>query len=228
VWLWERYQLASRTAIFPRAAPFAAAAALTIKVSLSMTNSPHITDLWILDKGTDADVRLTRDYLVYFEDKDFFPWELRQTATYLREHTTPDDRVQIYGMDPYVLFLAERLSATPYIYVYDLNADAALGGSWMPQGLHPNAAQSAKIRALRSEHADDLYVRVKKEPPAAFVFFDKSPLISFEDAWTDFAEHSPEAAGWVHEHYKETAAFGADHIWMRNDLAEKIATSNVP
>lgn len=228
VWLWERYQFAPRKAIFPRALPFVAAAALTLKVAVSMTTSPHILDLWILDKGANAETRGTRDYLVYFEDKDFFPWEMRQTAEYLREHTTPNDRVQIYGMDPYVLFLAERLSATPYIYVYDLNADAALGGSWLPEGLHPNGEQSTKIRALRSEHVDDLYARVKKAPPAAFVFFDKSPLISFEDAWIDFAEHSPEAAAWVHEHYKETAAFAADHIWMRNDLAEKIATSKVP
>ena len=227
VWLWERYQHAPRSAIFPRALPFAAAAALTLKVAVSMTSSPHILDLWILDKGSDAETRKTRDYLVYFEDKDFFPWEMRQTADYLREHTTPDDRVQIYGMDPYVLFLAERLSATPYIYVYDLNADAALGGSWMAGGLHPNPTQSATIRAIRSAHAADLDARLKKAPPAAFVFFDKSPLISFEDAWTDFAEHSPETAAWVHEHYKETAAFAADHIWMRNDLAEKIA-SKVP
>ena len=68
----------------------------------------------------------------------------------------PTDRVQIYGMDPYVLFLARRLSATPYIYAYDLNADAALGGG---TGGRPDDAQvdhiqrSARCARSRSPEA---------------------------------------------------------------------------
>jgi hypothetical protein len=219
-WAWDRYRLAPRSRMFARLIPFLAGGLLTVKIAAGMDASPHIQAIWILGKAGDAESRASHDYFVYFRDRDFFPWEMRQTAAYLKEHTKPADRVQTYGMDPYVLFLAERRSATPYIYAYDLNADAALGGSWMPDGVRPNQAQAAKIRALRDAHEADMFARLQKEPPAAFVFFDKAPLISADDAFADFTEHCPPSAAWVGEHYKETAAFGEDHVWLRNDLAE--------
>jgi hypothetical protein len=219
VWLWERFRATPRRRVFARMVPYLAGTALAVKIATYLTTSPHVQNLWILSKARDAAERSSHDYLVYFRDGDYFPWELRQTAAYLKAHTKPEDRVQIYGMDSYLLFLAERLSATPYIYVYDLNADAALGGSWLPDGPHPNAAQAAVIRRMRDEHERDMLTRVKKEPPAAFVFFDKSPLTSNGDSFADFSEHCPESAAWVREHYRETASFGEDHVWMRLDLA---------
>ena len=53
-----------------------------------------------------------------------------------------DDRVQTYAMDAYLLFLAGRRSATPYVYAYDLNADAAMHGSFEEGGLQPTATRS--------------------------------------------------------------------------------------
>ena len=238
VWLWERYRgvgaaaearaadepsESAGVARFLRFVPFAAGALLSIKVASSLTASPHITNVWILGKAQTAEERASHDYLVYFRDHDFFPWELHQTADYVRAHTKPSDRVQIYGMDPYVLFMSERLSATPYIYAYDLNADAALGGSWMPNGLRPNGFESARIRAMREEHVRDMLAKLKAREPAAFIFFDKSPLISHESAWEDFADQCPEAAAWVAERYVETAAFGEDHVWLKKDVAATLA-----
>lgn len=243
VWLWERYRgvgaaaearaaeapsESAGVARFLRFVPFAAGALLSIKVASSLTASPHITNVWILGKAQTAEERVSHDYLVYFRDHDFFPWELHQTADYLRSHTRPGERVQIYGMDPYVLFLSERLSATPYIYAYDLNADAALGGSWMPNGLRPNGVESARIRAMREEHVRDLLAKLKAREPAAFVFFDKSPLISHESAWEDFADQCPEAAAWVSERYVETAAFGEDHVWLKKDVARTLTPEPTP
>ena len=220
VWLWERFAARSR-GTFVRFLPFLAAGALAARVAYLLPSSPHITDVWILDKGNTPEKRASHDYLVYFRDRDFFPWQMRQAAAYLREHTKPDDRVQLYGMDPYVLFLAERKSATPYIYAYDLNADAALAGSWMRLGLHPTPAQAAQIRSMRDAHESDMLERLEKDPPAAFVFIDGSPLLSYVDAVYDFKEHNPDAAAWLDEHYGETAAFGEDRIWLRRDLAQK-------
>src|SRR5262249_32163752 len=65
---------------------------------------------------------------------DFFPHALREAADYVAAKTKTGDRVQTYGMDAYLLFLAGRRSATPYIYSYDLNADAAMYGSFSPEG----------------------------------------------------------------------------------------------
>jgi hypothetical protein len=223
VWLWERREQKSALA------PYVAASGLALKVALTMPMSPHVQNLWILSKARDAEERSSRDYLVYFQTADFFPWEMRQTAEYLRAHTKPTDRVQTYGMDPYVLFLAERKSATPYIYAYDLNADAALDGGQLPQeggGLHPNGFEQAAITKLRDEHEADLLRRLEKEPPAAFVFFDKAPLISWQDAVVDFGEHCKATSAWVKERYVQTAVFGDDRVWMRRDLAESVATQS--
>ncbi len=223
VWLWEKEPAPrrGREATGARLAPFLVASALALRVALMMPMSPHTTNLWILTKARDSEERSSHDYLIYFTAYDFFPWEMRQTAAYLKEHTQPTDRVQMYGMDPYVLFLAERLSATPYIYAYDLNADAALAGGLLPEpiGLHPNMQEQARITALRDAHEVDLLARLQKAPPAAWVFLDKSPLITWQDAWQDLREHSPTTAAWVAENYVETAAFEADHVWMRRDLA---------
>ena len=228
VWLWERLPLRSqrrvrgvRSVRTARLLPLLAGSGLALRVALVMPLSPHLEPgPWILTKARDSEERAGHDYLVYFQTPDFFPWEMRQTADYLRAHTTPTDRVQIYGMDPYVLFLAQRMSATPFIYAYDLNADAALAGGLLPDptGLHPTMHEAARIRALRDAHEQDLVLKLKREPPAAFVFMDKAPLISWQDAWLDFSEHNKDTAIWVNAHYKETVAFGVNHVWMRLDL----------
>jgi hypothetical protein len=179
--------------------------------------------MWTAEKGMTPEDREGRDFLVYFRTVDFFPWELREAAAYLRSHTAPTDRVEAYGMDPYVLFLAERLSATPYIYAYDLNADAALGGGMLQSGLHPNGVEQARIHAIRDAHEADFFARLQKDPPAAFVFIDHSPLITWQDAWVDFQSHVPSASAWVKEHYKQTAVFDPDRVWLRRDRAEGLA-----
>jgi hypothetical protein len=229
VWLWESHGLRGvaaeeRAPRLARLVPFVAAGSLALVVATGVQASTHLSNQWILAKGTSPELRASHDYLVYFRTIDFFPWELRQTAQYLREHTSPTDRVQEYGMDPYLLFLAERASATPYIYAYDLDVDTALYGSDQPEGLHPSGQEQQRIRDIRDAHEADFYARLKSAPPAAFVFMDRAPLITeSDDAWLDFAEHNPTAAPWVVEHYKQTAVFGDDRVWLRRDLAEGIA-----
>jgi hypothetical protein len=230
VWLWERYgrrrtrSEESGAVGMVRLVPFAAAGALALAVTTGVQASSHLTNHWILAKGISDEQRHERDYLVYFRTSDFFPWEMREVARYLQEHTRPTDRVQEYGMDAYLLFLAERRSATPYIYAYDLNVDAALYGSDLPEGLHPDGQESQRIREIRDAHERDLLAKLKSAPPAAFVFMDRAPLMTEdEDAWKDFVTHNAEAAPWVAEHYKQTAVFGDDRIWLRRDLSEGIA-----
>ncbi len=204
-----------------RLLPIAAGAALALRVATLMPISPYVQSLWLLTKARDPEERTSRDYLVYFKTSDFFPWELRQTASYLRLTTTPEERVQTYGMDPYVLFLAQRRSATPYIYAYDLNADAALAGGNLPDpvGLHPNPAQVARIVAIRDAHERDFFAKLKAAPPAAFVFHDKAPLITWQEAVHDFRTHCPESAAWVFANYTETANFNGIHVFLANARA---------
>jgi len=48
-----------------------------------------------------------------------FP-EAPQIARYLKDHSAPGDRIAILGSEPEILFYADRLSATGYIYMYGL------------------------------------------------------------------------------------------------------------
>ena len=215
-WLAERTRVSQRRLALMRLAPIAFGVVVALRVATSMEDSPYIRAVWLLWGASTPQDRQTREYFAHFPEPDYFPFELRKTAVYLREHTSPGDRVQTYGMDPYVLFLAGRLSATPYIYAYDLDADAAIGGG---TGGRPDDDQIVHIRALRDAHEADLLARLAARPPAAFVFLDKSPLMTRDDAWDDFEEHCPTAAAWVHGRYREAARFGHDHVWLRDDVA---------
>ncbi len=73
--------------------------------------------------------------------------------------------------------------------------------------------------ALRSLGAQSI-ARLKEKPPAAFVFHDKAPLISWKDSVRDFDEHCPTSAAWVHENYIQTADFKGLRVRLRSDLAE--------
>jgi hypothetical protein len=221
-WLADRVRVVRRSRAAIRLVPIAACALVATKVATDMEDSPEIRAVWLLWGAETPAQRESKEYFARFPEPDFFPFEMRATAAYIRDHTKPGDRVQHYGMDPYVLFLAERASATPYIYAYDLDADYALGGG---TGAVPNAAQAERIRAMRAEHEGDMLARLEAAPPAAFVFLDKSPLIAESDAWLDFASHNPRAGAWVRAHYHETAAFEGDHVWMRSDLARDVRNS---
>jgi hypothetical protein len=221
-WLAERCRSAPRKSL-ARLVPFLAAAVLALRITTTMSGSPHLQGMWSAEKGMTPEDREGHDFLVYFNTVDFFPWEMRQAAAYLKKHTAPTDRVQAYGMDPYVLFLAERMSATPYIYAYDLNVDAALGGGMLQEGLHPNGEEQAKILAIRDEHQADFLAELEKDPPSALVFIDKSPLITWSDSWIDFQSHLPRAAAWVKEHYRQTAVFDPERVWLRTDRAGGLA-----
>ena len=128
--LWERFRGVPRRRRLGRLAAVAVAVAFALEVTVSMKSSPQTRNVWILSGGETAERRQREEYFQTFKSYDYFPWDLREAARYLSAKTSPDARVQVYGMDPYLLFLAERRSATPYIYAYDLNADAALDGGW--------------------------------------------------------------------------------------------------
>jgi hypothetical protein len=222
-WLEGRTRVAMRRWALLRLLPLAAAAVVALRVATAMEDSPQIRAVWLLWGARTAEDRTTPMYFEHFPEPDFFPYEMRQAARFLREATREGDTVQTYGMDPYVLFLAGRASATPYIYAYDLNADAALGGG---TGGRPDDAQAERIRAIRDEHETDMLRRLGLRPPAAFVFLDNSPLLSQSDAFTDFETHCARSAAWMRGRYVHAARFGHDHVWLRRDLAQEQESSS--
>jgi hypothetical protein len=212
--LWERFRGAPRKRPVGRYLALGVAAALSVDRAAIMGTSPHTKNVWILGGGETPYKRGLPEYFDTFKTHDFFPWEMREAARYLATKTSANARVQIYGMDPYVLFLAGRKSATPYIYAYDLNCDAALDGGWHNE---PTKVEAAVIRATRDAHERDLLERLKKDPPEAFVFIDSSPLITYPYAWEDMRYTSPTTATWVATNYHPAKSFGEFHVWLRDD-----------
>src|SRR5260370_453883 len=104
------------------------------------------------------------------------------------------------------------------MYVCELRADAGVAGG---MGARPNGSEAAKILSIRNAHEADLLSRLTAKPPAAFVFFDRAPLLSEVDAWHDFQVHCPHAAAWVSARYEERERFGHDRIWLRRELPER-------
>ena len=215
VLLWESYRFAPRARPLGRFVALGVIAGYALFVASSMRTSPHTRNVWILAGGETPERRMDQEYFDSFKSHDFFPWEMRQAARYLADVTSADARVQVYGMDPYLLFLAQRRSATPYIYAYDLNADAALEGGWSNR---PTWLESEHIRAVRNAHEKDMLTKLVEAPPEAFVFIDRAPLITYQDAWEDFRHCCSESARWVALHYHAARSFGDFHVWVRDDM----------
>jgi hypothetical protein len=213
--LWERHRAAPRAQGASRLAILGLGAAVSWHVASGLAASPNLRNVWILALGDTAELRAEREYLDHFKTDHYSLWDMREAAAMLRASTGPYDRVQTYGMDPYLLFLAERRSATPYVYAYDLDAAAALAGGWSNR---PTDGQRFHIAQARDEHERDMLRRVREKPPAAFVFMDHAPLVAYPDAFEDFQNSCPESAAWVSEHYRETSVFGIYRVWLRNDL----------
>jgi hypothetical protein len=216
--LWERYRATPRNKPLGRMAAVVVAVAYALEVTASMKGSPHIRNVWILAGGETPERRTREEYFSTFKSHDFFPWEMRQAASYLRQKTPESARVQVYGMDPYLLFLAQRKSATPYIYAYDLNDDAALDGGWSNR---PTDLDVMHIKDARDAHERDMLAKLQAAPPEAFVFIDRAPLISYQDAWEDFRHCCEVSAKWVATKYHPAKAFGDVHVWLRDDFASE-------
>jgi hypothetical protein len=175
--------------------------------------SPHRLHRAVLD-GPRGPERETPTYFAGFREHDFHPWDMRSAAAWLRANTPETARVQVYGMDPYLLYLARRRSATPYIYSYDLSAGSALVGG---PDLKPTAAQADTILAMRQSHEDDLLRRVEAHPPAAFVLVDGSPTMSVFDALEDLRGWCPRTSTLLEERFELRARFGAFRSYLPRD-----------
>jgi hypothetical protein len=133
----------------------------------------------------------------------------------VKAHTSETDPVQTYGMDPYVLFLAKRLSSTPFIYAYDLNTDAAYNGAMETLPPPRNQVVAAEIRALGRTHTQAMLQALETKPPKAWILFDGAPLSSYPTALEDLQRSGRgELADVLVRDFAPAATFGAIHVWL--------------
>ena len=193
---------------------------LGLKAAEDAWKSPAVKGHWATI-GSTAEKRASRAYFDRFPWGDYFANDLRDAAAYLSFHTRPDERVQTYGFDPYLLFLARRKSASPVIYSFELNVDAALEGG-------PGARPSPELRRWLLAYRDDaerlVLNSVEASPPAAFALLDRAPFTHPEDAEKDFAEHCPDLFRFMKERYVSAASFGTVRIWLRRDVMARSAS----
>jgi hypothetical protein len=215
----------NETPNLPLWAPGLAAVAVVAAVSLGSLAaedawlSPGVRGHWAQIGGT-REQRGTRRYVDHFPWGDFYANDLRDAAAYLAFHTLPEERVQTYGFDPYVLFLARRKSASPIIYNFELNVDAALRGG---PGARPSPELKRWLMDYREEAESLVLTTLDAAPPAAFVLMDRAPFSYPQDAERDLADHCPRLHQWMTERYERTAVFGPVRIWLRRDVEHRAA-----
>lgn len=131
---------------------------------------------------------------------------------FLASHTAPSDRVQVFGMDPSVLFLSQRRSATPYIYAFDLVVDHAVAGA---QSSSASATQVEAIEAFGANRRADFAKRLRERPPAAIVFPASAVFLPGPPERL-FRERMPELATWLDAHYHVEREIGSFRIYGSN------------
>ncbi len=200
-----------------------AAAGLALAIGLGFKcwddahESQYASAPWAI-LGATPEQRASREYLEAFPWGDFFTEDLHDAARFLDATTKPDDRVQIFGMDPYILFLARRKNATPILYSFELDVDPALEGG---DGARPSDSERAWLREYRDAAEAEMLAHVRAQPPAAFVFFDDAPFAWTPNGEREFAEHCPRVWEWMSTRYAPSARFGTVRVRLRDDLTPR-------
>lgn len=99
----------------------------------------------------------------------------KELATFIKEYSSPDERIGMLGSEPQINFYAQRMSATPYIYMYPLTE---------PQ---PYAVgMQANFMELMSKHPPRLLLHIK-----------------FPSSWSVYPNTQTALFNWIPEFLKE-------------------------
>jgi hypothetical protein len=85
--------------------------------------------------------------------------EAPDIARYLREHTTPDDRIAVLGSEPELYFYANRKSATGYVYTYALTEP-------QPYASHMQDEMMREVEAAHPKYLVVVWVGTSWTPPS--------------------------------------------------------------
>jgi hypothetical protein len=133
--------------------------------------------------------------------------ECLQIGQFIREHSTPRDRIAVIGSEPEVYFYAQRHSVSGYIYMYDLVE---------PQ---PYA------RAMQQEFIHD----VETAQPEFLV------LVNTGTSWMTWADYDPALFNWINSYPRqlydligvtEMYPSHTEYRWGKEAVAEKPKTFN--
>jgi hypothetical protein len=144
--------------------------------------------------------------------------EAKRVGDYLKQHTSPEDRVLYYGHEAHVLLNAERAPATPYYVNMSLNIELFYERAPAARGEEPNAEERGAIKRLQREISRDACRRIKVTPPGAMVFLDGSLGIFGADGRADVVGICPAVAPMLNADYHEVSIPGVPahyHVYLR-------------
>lgn len=104
--------------------------------------------------------------------------ESPEVASYIQSHSSPSDRIMVFGSEPQIYFYARRISSSGHIYMYPLMEG------------HPYASDMQK----------DLAREVENRPPLFIVFANVTTSWLFNSASSDFILHWMD--GYIDRHCK--------------------------
>lgn len=215
IWLGLAVHVAGRPGMVRTAMALALAAFVGFLGYRRARNSDAYASDWPR-AGATAELRAGEAYFKEFWLGSYHAWDFHRAAAFVAANTAPEARVQTYGLDPYFLFLARRLSATPYLFNFELNPEAsAKGGS----GGVPRAEEQQKFREAAERRQLDLVRRLEARPPEVFALFDNVPFTSPPDAVVELDQQVKPVAAFLHARYREAARIGTVRVWFRRDLA---------
>jgi uncharacterized membrane protein len=187
---------------------------LAFRAATELLASVQLRADWTVTDGATREARASVAFARHYDAGDFASGALVEVGTFLRQRTRPDDRIQLYGMDPYLLALAARRSATPYVYSADLVPDAPIAGIRL-RGGSPRDVETA--RGLARRNAADFLERLQRANPAAFVLFDRAPFRHPAHALDELLTNVPGLQPLLRGNYNEVKSLGPLHVYLRKD-----------
>jgi len=113
-----------------------------------------------------------------------------------------------------LMFRARRLSGSPFIYAFDLQAKSVTDEK---RAKLPEATRTW-IEQLLADNRQELTSKMVHAPPDAVVFVDRTPFDYPDDSRADFADCCAEADAFVRTRYHAAKTFGTVRVWLRNDI----------
>jgi 4-amino-4-deoxy-L-arabinose transferase-like glycosyltransferase len=99
-----------------------------------------------------------------------FPESIK-IADYIRDHTTPNERIAVLGSEPQIYFYSKRHSATGYIYTYGLMEAQRYARQMQEEMMHE--IELARPRYLISVQVPASWLRYPKSEPLIFTWADQ-------------------------------------------------------
>jgi len=176
----------------PTGAPLALAAAVAIVALWRLARSPRPAALRVAVVGAGCVVLVGCLGLCWLRQKGHIERQadpgdtnavVAEVATYLAQHTKPDDRLYVWGSRPQLYVLSERVGACPYLYNFSYNRDLK------------------EAFLFQKEHRDRIMAGLRQHKPPFIVATETKTLEGFPELKSYLAEHYAFERDWVGKPY---------------------------